>query len=616
MCGIAGILYFRELSHEKKTNDEKVLRLLKHRGPDSQGSKTMPNCTLYHCRLQIIDTSEASNQPFSENTESLQTLVYNGEIFNYKELGKSFSLKTSGDVEVLFKLLQSEGSSCLNKLNGFFSFAFYDQEKNTMLLARDRFGVKPLYYFYDEEKFAFASELKPLMEIVGKQPLNYEQVYSYFRLNYTAGRESIFKNVYKLLPGELIEIKGAGVSPTTWYKAPLLEPTANFEELMDDAVKIRLQADVPVGTFLSGGLDSSIISALAIRHKPQLSTFSIGFDKNEFFDETRYSQMVADHIGSRHHVFRLKEDDFISYIGGFLNVMDEPFADSSAFNFYMLSRFTSDHVKVALSGDGADELFKGYNKHRALLLSDNTATQVLGRFLSTMLNKNSGSRDGAVNNKVRQIKRFAQLARLPDAEKLKFLASVSTNAECMTLLKHSVPSFYFDSLFTLSERMSNFSLQDASDLQVVLPDDMLVKADRFSMRHGIEIRTPFLDYRIAEYALNLPQRLKINRRHQKIILKKTFAHLLPHDIIPRGKKGFELPLQSWLSKNLRSRIDNEWLHPEKLAAEGILDPVKVRKICTQVYSDDPGDSPAQLWAVIVFEHWLDNFKEYVAPDKL
>ncbi len=611
MCGIAGILYFDNKTLKKFNDTQKILDLLARRGPDNQGFKQYSHCTLFHSRLQILDTSISSNQPFSD-TENHCALVFNGEIFNYKEFYKTqTNLKTTGDVEVLFNLVKNEGQNCLNSLNGFFAFAFFDSEKNSLLVARDRLGIKPLYYYKDDDKFAFASELKPLLNLVGKQELNRDQINAYFRLNYCAGQETIFKNVYRLLPGQLIELKNNAVSVKNWYVAPKINTNATLNDLLDDAVKLRLHADVPVGTFLSGGVDSSIISALAKKHKTDLHTFSIGFKDEAFFDETNYAELVAKHINSNHHTFKLSEEDLLNNIHDFLNCIDEPFADSSAFNFYMLSKFTKKYVKVALSGDGADELFKGYNKHKALLMSENSLTKLIAGTTTPLLSLSSGSRQGILANKTRQLKKFNTLVKLSSLEKQKFLASISTQKEIDQLLKTKIDPDYFDSLFKTTESLHNFNLEDTFDLQTVLSDDMLVKADRYSMQHGIEIRNPFLDYRVVEFALNLEKNKKINKNEQKIILKKSFGNLLPNEIFERSKKGFEAPLHKWLSGKFNSEVENKILNKEKIESENILNYDYIAELKKKLHSKNPGDSAAKLWAVIVFESWLTNFKEYI-----
>jgi len=372
-----------------------------------------------------------------------------------------------------------------------------------------------------------------------------------------------------------------------------------------------LQADVPVGTFLSGGIDSSIISALAKKNKADLLTFSIGFKDETYFDETNYAELVAKHINSNHHVFKLTEDDFLINISDFLSIIDEPFADSSAFNFYMLSKFTKQHVKVALSGDGADELFKGYNKHKALLLSNSNLQKFIVGAVSPFVGISGSSRQGTLSNKTRQLIKFNELLKLNPIEKQQFLASISTQKEVEALIKQKINPAYFNSLFNVNKTYHNFNFEDVFDLQTVLADDMLVKADRFSMQQGIEIRNPFLDYRVVEFALNLNNDKKINKKDQKIILKESFSHLLPSQIFDRSKKGFEMPLHKWLTGKFKTTIDSTILNKEKIEDEKFLNYSYIQNLNNEVSSKSPGDSAAKLWAVIVFESWFENFKDYI-----
>ena len=609
MCGIAGIVHFKKEVNQNAYNHQTILDLLKHRGPDFLGYTCSPKAVFYHSRLSIIDTTPASNQPFEDETH---VLVYNGEIFNYKSIPSTPNdLKTRGDVEVLFKLLKNNPHQHLNALNGFFSFAFYNKQTHELFLGRDRLGIKPLYYYCDAEKFAFASELKPLLEIIGPKEINPNQLYSYFRLNYCAGKESIFKHIYKLMPGEIIGMNEKGITHETWYYAPKKENTENLYALLTDAVKLRLNADVPVGTYLSGGLDSSIISAIAKQHKPDLHTFSLGFADNAFLDESYYAELVAKHIKSNHHSFKLKEEDFLQHIDAFLQSIDEPFADSSAFNFYVLSKQTKQHVKVVLSGDGADELFKGYQKHKAIYLSKNKFLKITSAAISPLLQTKHHSRESNLKNLLRKLAKFGEMGTLNVLETQKFLASISQHSYCEALLKKADNQEYFNQLFQSSDPFKKFALNDTFDLQTVLSDDMLYKTDRFSMQHGLEVRNPFLDFRVMEFALNLDIRQKINGRNQKIILKNTFGHLLPKEITRRQKKGFELPLQSWLSGKLAERLGNDWLNKQKITDEGFLNLTHIETLRTKLLSAYPEDSAPKLWAIVVFEQWFENFKKHI-----
>lgn len=610
MCGIAGIYFLNKENRISDSIKKNVLSALQHRGPDYQGTVETPKCCMFHARLSILDLTEASNQPFT-NSEKTKVLTYNGEIFNYSFLSEEFSsLKTSGDVEVLFNLFEKNGVSILNKLNGFFSFAFYNSECDELTLVRDRYGVKPLYYYADDEKIAFASELKPLLYLSGAQEINPSALHCYFRLNYISGKETIFKKIYRLLPGEYISVKNSRLSINKWYEIPEQNSSQNLFEILSDAIKLRLHADVPVGSFLSGGLDSSIISALATKYHKNIHTFSIGFADEPYFDETHYAELTAKHIGSNHHVFKLKNADFLQAINPFFESIDEPFADSSALNVFILSQYTKNHVKVALTGDGADELFMGYNKHKAEYLSKKFLYKNLLPLFEPMFGLLQGSRNSGFSNKIRQLKRFSGAMKLSDTERYISWASISSGSEVNELLKlNGEKNFYqiFNEFFI----QEKFNAVNLADLRIVLTDDMLVKADRMSMRHGIELRSPFLDFRVVEYAMNLPQVEKINKEQQKVILRNTFGKLLPEEILTRNKKGFELPLWKWLSKELRHEIESNLLSEEYIKAQSIFNYPKVLQLKNQLFSNQPGDSPAKIWAILVFQYWYKNYESFI-----
>jgi asparagine synthase (glutamine-hydrolysing) len=607
MCGIAGILYLDQSSEKKFNNFSPVLEKLCHRGADNQQYSVIKNGAMFHTRLSILDVSPASDQPF---VREQKYLCFNGELFNYKELKQDLgTFNTSGDVEVVHRLMETDAD--LNAINGFFAFAYFDEQKNELTIARDRLGIKPLYYFLDEHVFAFASELKPLLELSGPQELNHEQLYTYLRLNYCAGNESIFKNIHQLEPGHLIKIHSGKFKKEQWFEEKRSTNTKDLFELLTDAVQLRLNADVPVGSFLSGGIDSSIISALAKQHHNNIHTFSIGFKDEPFFDETDHARSVAKHIGSQHHEFKLSNKDFLDHIHPFLNSVDEPFADSSALNVYMLSKETRKHVKVALSGDGADELFKGYNKHKAILLSNSTRTKMLTSAVHPISNLLPKSRQGTLQNQSRQISKFKKLITLNDKVKQQFLAQLCDGQEANALLKKRQSSAYFNSLFKHSKIYQAFPLEDTFDLEIVLKDDMLVKADRFSMLHGLEIRNPFLDHRIVHYALNLDRKEKLDRREQKIILRKKFEHLLPKEVFIRKKKGFELPLWKWLNEELHNEIENKWLSKTFVSEQGLFNYPEVQRLKDSLFSKDPGDSAARVWALIVFQNWYIQNKKYI-----
>jgi asparagine synthase (glutamine-hydrolysing) len=610
MCGIAGIYFFDEKLNSSASQNKEVISALKHRGPDFQNSFSYPDCTFYHARLSILDLSSESNQPFL-NADKTKSLVYNGEIFNYDALAKTLpDIKTKGDAEVLFKLFDSEKTYCLNKLNGFFAFSFYDSQKDELFVVRDRYGEKPLYYYYDNHKLVFASELKALLKQIEKQELNYDSVYTYLRLNYFSGKQTVFKNIFRLLPGEYLSVINKKLSVQTWYNIPKTLDKTDLESTLSDAVKIRLHADVPVGCFLSGGMDSSIIAALAKQQHKDIHTFSVGFKDEPYFDETEYAEIVAKHIQSQHHVFKLSNDDLLENIDPFLNSIDEPFADSSAFNVFVLSKYTKQHVKVALSGDGADELFMGYNKHKAEWLRKKFLYKLAVPLSKPFLPFFPDSRNSELTNKLRQFKRFAKAASLGEMQRFQAWASISNDAEVKALLNKNYNTLSFNNLFKPSFSQKSFNHINLADVKVVLPDDMLVKVDRMSMRHGLEIRSPFMDHRIVEYAMNLSSSQKINDEGQKVILKDTFSHLLPKEIFTRRKKGFELPLWKWLNTALKNDIEQKWLS-ESALNHNLFQKETVKALKKRVFSSNPGDSPAKIWALIVFQAWYSNYKEFI-----
>lgn len=615
MCGICGIYALSEKGKAYLDNIDGTVAAISHRGPDHFGVYRQAKTALAHTRLSILDVSEASHQPFFSD-DKRQVIVFNGEVFNYEALGRGLNCRTSGDVEVLLKLFHEHGISSLEKLNGFFAFSFYNESKDELYLVRDRLGIKPLYYYLSEDVLVFASEIKAILRVVGPQKLNRQALYNYFRFNYITGPDSIFESIFQLPPGHYMEVKQGRASLKQWYDAASpneaagAAPEEELRQLLDDAVALRLHADVPVGCFLSGGVDSSIVSALAARHHSNLHTFSIGFKDEPFFDETRYAEQVAAHISSKHHTFRLSNNDLLGNLGDFLNSIDEPFADSSALNVYILSQYTREHVKVALSGDGADELFMGYNKHRAEWLVNHSSYRHLRPIALPLLSVLPKSRHGFFSNRFRQLDRFYASSGLSPFERYISWAGISGPEELGRLLAQPVSEGRLP-VQKLFDAYDSYRATNLADLGMVLADDMLVKVDRMSMRHGIEIRNPFLDYRVVAFALDLPVHEKITKDEQKVILRKAFAGLLPEEIFSRRKKGFEVPLLKWFNKELRQGIENNWLSEALIREQGLFNYEYIYHLKRQLFSSNPGDAAAKVWALIVFQQWYANHKDLI-----
>ncbi len=630
MCGITGIYFFKDKNYKEHQHQvQSAVSRLYYRGPDGSGVYAGSNVLLGHTRLSIIDVTDAAAQPFTDSS-GRYTIVYNGEIYNFKTHREAlqkqgFQFKSHSDTEVLLYLYISKGKKCLDELNGFFSFAIYDNQLKTLFLARDRFGIKPLYFYNDGDKFVFASEMKALLEYDIPKKIDRSSLYTYLQLNYIPGPWTIFENVRKLSPGHFINIdKSANVNEKNFYSLPV--PGENSHQsfsykhsceklynLLETSVLNRLVSDVPLGAFLSGGIDSSIISALAARHVDKLNTFSIGFKDEPMFDETRYARMVAKRHNTNHTVFRLTNDDLFGCLFDALNYLDEPFADSSTLAVYILSRQTRKKVTVALSGDGADELFAGYNKHmaeyRALHPGFNEKMASLSHPLLSNLPQ---SRNNPLANKTRQIVRFGEGMQLPAFERYWHWCGITSEKEAASLLVDSDrPKNYLSRKKThltgFEKQPLNINNTLYADMKLVLPYDMLTKVDLMSMANSLEIRVPFLDHQLVNYIMALPENFKIDKSGRKKILKDTFSSLLPEEVLNRPKHGFEVPLLKWFRNELSSFINDDILEENFIAEQNIFNPIEVSNLKKKLNSSNPGETPARIWALIVFQQWWKNF---------
>lgn len=411
---------------------QKSAQKLYQRGPDYGDQFVNDKVALGHRRLSIIDTSDAAGQPMKDSS-GRYVIVFNGEIFNYQELSEQHlsdywdengGPKTTSDTEVLLYLLINYGKDCLKWLNGFFAFALYDTQKQTLLLARDRYGQKPLNYYHSEDQFVFSSELKSLFEWGIPKKLNYSVLHQYLQLNYIPQPQSMIEGVSKLKPAHYMKVDANGIQDYKPYynininkagykKYNYKQAQDKLVTLMDESVERRMISDVPLGAFLSGGIDSSVIVALASKYTNQLNTFSIGYKDNPFFDETKYAKLVANKYNTNHTVFSLTNNDFLEHVHGVLDYIDEPFADSSAIPVYILCQHTRNHVTVALSGDAGDEIFAGYNKHAAeWKIRQSSVVNSLVKAGYPLWNMLPRSRSNKFTNLFRQLHRFAEGGKL------------------------------------------------------------------------------------------------------------------------------------------------------------------------------------------------------------
>ena len=617
MCGIAGAYRLKQTASPADHGLEAAVACLAHRGPDDEGTYTKGNCALGHRRLSIIDTSSAGHQPFTDRN-GRHTIIYNGEIFNFPELrrkledqGHEFRSRT--DTELILRLFIMKGPAFLHDLNGFFALAIHDAETDRLFIARDRFGVKPLHWCEHDGRLLFASELRALEKLGLQAEVDRISLRSFFTHHYIPAPHSIYTNVQKLLPGHSITIDRNEMRIEKWYDLDdaiekvrnIASPVQHVQQLLDDAVRIRLLSDVPVGTFLSGGLDSSIVSAIVKRYKPDLRTFSIGFT-DRYFDESEHAEEVAKHIGSDHTSFILSENDLASHYEEFLSIIDEPFADSSALPSYLLCRSVREHVSVVLSGDGADEIFGGYRKHQAELHFRSPGWKerlaIAGSPLWKLLPR---SRNSTFSDRVRQLHKFAALSGLSAEERYLQLASFEEKKEVDALIgKCADPKEWRRRRSELTTPFRNDASLNAllrADLHNVLPNDMLHKVDLTSMASGLEVRTPFLDHRLVAYAFSLPAELKFNAGSGKHLLRGAFGHLLPVSVLSRRKQGFEVPLLQLFLGPLSSTIE-KILGPDELQEAG-LDPAAVKRALERLRSASPGNAQATVHALLVYMTW-------------
>lgn len=623
MCGISGIYAFQE--NGKKYIEQLPLssQALSKRGPDAEGFFYHHSVAFAHRRLSIIDTSVAANQPMVDGTNRY-VIIFNGEILNYQELKAEklaeFKTSTNSDTEVLLQLYIQYGSDCFSWLKGFFALAIYDKLAEELIVARDKFGKKPVLYYLDDDKFIFASEMKAILAFDVPREIDYNSLYQYFQLNYVPSPASIFKRIQKLPQGHYLTIKNKKIQLSEYYKIEnkgncnlnYTDAQDEFIKLMDASVQRRMIADVPLGAFLSGGIDSSVVVALASKHTSKLNTFSIGYKDEPFFDETSYANLVAKKCNTNHTVFSLTNTDFLQYLYDVLDYIDEPFADSSCLPTYILCKYTRNKVTVALSGDGGDEVFAGYNKHAAeYKMRQHSLLNVLVKNNDWLWKLLPKSRNGKLTNLIRQLHRFAEGGKLNEKDRYYRWCSISTPGDAMNMFSSVIQQKIDTAVFQerkdaitdyiTSDKDFNQVLQ--ADMNGVLVSNMLFKVDNMSMANSLEVRSPFLDADVVDFAFTLPAAYKIDYKLKKKIVQDAFRNMLPEELYNRPKKGFEIPLLNWFRNELKSLITDDLLNDEFIRDQGIFSVESIRKIKQQLFSANPGDAHATVWQLIVFQYW-------------
>lgn len=622
MCGIYGFIspHYTQAQLEVATNN------LEKRGPDSLGYYFESPLGLGHRRLSIIDLSSGGQPMFSEDKNIV--IVFNGEIYNFQSIKKELAILgcnflTSSDTEVIIKAYQAWGlQGCLDKLEGMFAFALWDEKLQKLFVVRDRYGEKPLYYTSNKEGFFFASELKALKEHYSKEKLSKTALNLFFSLSYIPSPHTIYKDVFKLQPGNYLEIENNGEYKIKKFYDLKSVVQKNHNNLIKDyeqakkelrqllfaSVEERMISDVPLGSFLSGGIDSSIVSAIMAKLSDQpIKTFSIGF-KEKAYDESERAALVAKHIGAEHTLHVLGHEDLLGIVDETLAYFDEPFGDSSAIPSMMVAKKAREKVTVVLTGDCADELFGGYEKYLGKYYAEKyNAYPLVARRIFEAIVK-SIPHNNLTNHTLRKVKKVIKAASLTPENRYLSLSSLGfQKTEKNDLLNDT---FQEDVSIEILKQFNSLGISDEltqtfySDIHLVLEGDMLAKVDRACMINSLEARVPFLDSKIVDFSFKLPHEFKIQGTNKKRILKETFSDLLPEETMNFSKKGFGIPIRLWFQNELKTEL-LDLLNKELLQLQNIFNLEYIQKLIDEHMSNQENHA-SKLWQLYVFQKWYNK----------
>ncbi|MCB9255499.1 MAG: asparagine synthase (glutamine-hydrolyzing) [Chitinophagales bacterium] len=617
MCGISGIFSVKATASLNLVQE--MTDLLKHRGPDAGGyyQSEDGHCVLGHRRLSIIDLRDAANQPMPSSCGRYM-IVFNGEVYNFKELKedilkfKDVNFKTTSDTEVLIEAFALWGKAFIYKLNGMFSIAIYDKQDKILWLFRDRLGIKPLFYFWNGEFFAFSSELKSLLALrqkLGAFHLNKEAVNQYLRLGYIPEPNTIYKEVQKFGAAHLGAVSPYGFSSESYWNLDkkINKFTYNDEEkskvrlneLIESSVKYRLISDVPFGTFLSGGIDSSLVTAVAQHVSPTpINTFSIGF-KEAKYNEAEHAAKIANQLKTNHHEFIVSYQDAVEHFDQIIEAYDEPYADSSAIPTMLVSKLAKQYVTMTLSGDGGDEQFMGYGAYTWAKRLNNPFINAMKGPAKFFLSKSKQSK----YKRVAEMFNYDASTHMPShifsVEQYFFSAR-----ELNDLLLKGMQQELKYPLVERERKLNAVENQAFFDLKHYLKDDLLVKVDRASMQYSLETRVPLLDHRIVEFSINLNDKLKLKNKESKYLLKQVLYEYLPKELFDRPKWGFSIPIRYWLQNELKYLIDN-YLSDTVLLKYRIFDKDKVKDLVSRYFAGED-HLFNKIWAIILLNQWLEK----------
>ncbi|MFA5089595.1 MAG: asparagine synthase (glutamine-hydrolyzing) [Candidatus Omnitrophota bacterium] len=631
MCGICGIIDYGRESNLGPGLINGMCAKMTHRGPDEGGAyvenNAYPAVGLGHRRLKIIDLSGSARQPMCNEDKKIW-IVFNGEIYNFKELKEGLLERghkfiSHSDTEVIIHLYEEEGRDCVKKLRGMFAFAIWDSNNKQLFLARDRLGKKPLLYSYKNGVFSFASEFMSLIASGNmSRDINLHTIPDYLTYGYIPAPESIYQDVHKLLPGHTLLLKDKIVDIERYWQLdytkknniPFQEAARQAGDMLKEAVSIRLYSDVPLGAFLSGGIDSSTVVGLmaGLSSGKKVKTFSIGFNDKDF-DELKYAKIIAQSFDTEHREFIVKPNA-VDILPELVERYGEPYSDSSCIPTYYVAKMTRQYVTVALNGDGGDELFAGYERYRAIYLSrwySRTPFLLRSRFIEPIIN--GIPHYPHTKNKMSRLKRFIRGASLSLPKRyLRWVSVCDTDfqnrlysQEFKNSLSNSNPERLLLPFFNHSEGQELIDMLLCADTNTYLPNDLLVKMDIATMANSLEARSPFLDHRLIEFVVSLKADFKMRWFIKKYLLKNIIKDFIPSKIISRPKMGFGVPVGSWFRNDLKDLLTGTLLS-QRCLRRGYFNKEFIQWIVKQ-HLEEKADYTYQLWALLMLELWHNRF---------
>ncbi len=626
MCGIAGILGYEGAGLESKVRA--MEEVIPYRGPDDHGTFVSREQGLgfAHRRLSILDTSTAGAQPMVSEDGTV-VITYNGEVYNFLEIrqileAKGYTFRTGTDTEVILAAYDHWGRDCLEHFNGMWAFALFDRKKQEVFLARDRMGIKPLYYHWSGDgTLYFASEVKSILAALDTSPtLEPGLLNAYMDFGYVPGGSTLFSDIHRLLPGHsmVVDLKQMRFKIHAYWDLEfdsredlgLDHYVEEGRELLNSAIDLRLRSDVPLGIFLSGGLDSStVVGLLAPRVDRPLKTFSVAYDFGKDFNETPYARQVARQFRTDHHEFFVTQKAFMDFIPDFIRYMDEPVTEAAAISLYFISKQARDHVTVILSGEGSDEIFAGYDFYRYMTVVDQYH-RLAGKGLSRGM-----ARAAALLPAGNKFRKYLALGAMGLADRYKGISTYDSEMK-HRLFRRGVlqeimgdgtsgPEAFVRDLFSRTQGWDSLNRMLYFDTKTWLVDDLLIKADRMSMAASLELRVPFLDYRMVEFAARIPTRYKINKGCNKYLLKEIMAPVLPRKIVHRKKMGFPTPLKMMFQDEL-SGYAREVLTQDRAWIKTYFNGNVIEKLLGE-HMAGTQDHHRVIWQLLVLETWAQTW---------